>query len=420
MTAYLQTPGQASINFGLGTLNAARPKGLFFVRFRRPASVTSDITQGNDFGFVVKSVDQPKITAKTEELTQYNKKRHVHTGYEVSPITITLVDTLKGTARTLWQSYLKYHYADFNHTESKDWYADQISNTMYGAKTGYGYQVPQGSSEADESARYYFDTIEIIQVYAGTFTKSILVNPRIMSFDPDELDYEQMGPSTFKMQVTYETVIYEELKKISSDSELAELFGQAGLKGYELEVESSFPTVFGGLGAIGQEIGAAFQIGNSVSDILGALGATKLQAGIGGVLNKASSAITFGSLFSSNVEGVVSDIGRVANGQSVSGVLQSLNSLEAHLAGTIASAGQIGRVASINAAEYDAVRSQVAAQGTSAAMQSQIVAGVLSANQITGGGNISSGVLNLSDAALGIINATRPRGSQIGKRRPTI
>jgi hypothetical protein len=423
MTSYLRTPGQSAINYGLGTLNAARPKGLFFVRFRSPMVTPSGESQGNAFGFVVKNIDQPKITAKTEELTQYNKKRVIHTGYDLAPVNITLIDTLAGTARKLWQSYMSYHFGDFRHTDIRDWRSDQINNSMFGDKIGYGYQTPDSNGELGEDGKYYFDSIEIIQVYAATFTKVILVNPRIQSFDPDVLDYEEMGPSTFRMSLIYESVMYQELTQLSSDQELMELFGQPGLEGDLLEVEGLGPTIFGGFGSdVTGAINDAFTVGNALSDIVGIFGGSKAKAGIGGVLSQASSALTFGSLFASNVSRTVADVGSITSGkQTLGSLVNGISRLGTDVSSSIVTGSQLARVTGINATAYDSVRSLVTSRGTSP-MREQIVNGVLTANQINGSSpNITTASgLDLSDEAMGIINASRSASSQIGKRRPLI
>jgi hypothetical protein len=248
MTSYLRSPGQASNNFALGSPSAPRPKGLFFVRFRRGIEDTggsqpTESQRGNDFGFVVKSVDQPKLNIKTEELSQYNKKRQVHTAYEVSPVTITLIDTKEGVARRLWQAYLSHYFGDFRHDpQSNDWSPDQIASEMNNWQTGYGRVLPKDGTS--ESARFFFETIDIFQVYGGVFTKTTLINPRILSFDPDELDYEQMTPSMYRMQVTYETIHFQDSTALSEDTEILHIFGDSTqMGGNPIDYPDSQPAI---------------------------------------------------------------------------------------------------------------------------------------------------------------------------------
>jgi hypothetical protein len=450
MTSYLRTPGQTTSAYGLGTPNAARPRGLFFVRFRKANIQGSDTTnqnrqsenRGNEFGFVVKSLDQPKISIKTEEISQYNKKRQVHTGYDVSPITITLIDTMNGVARVLWQDYLRHHFGDFSHNpDALDWQPDQLTPEMNGGM--YGLVLPETDIEAD---RYFFHTIEIIQVYQAVFTKTILVNPRILSFDPDDLDYEQMTPSSFRMQVTYETVLFEESRSLRNDPELLDLFGHPSLEGNPIDLPNVEPPVsdwvlqeapFGFGDGAGSFVNNAFRLGGiNIPNILGGLvkGGT---TGAGGVLGSLGS-LNFGNMAGVAVERLIGGgrRGNLAseivyagtNNAALAGIVQVAEgrNATANLISTGVSLLQRSNP-SANPVVFDAARALIASktgnkQGAGN-MAARVVKGLLTATAATGvapSGHVqrSGSGMSLSNEGLASVNSKQPARAKIGVRTP--
>jgi hypothetical protein len=440
MVSYLRTPGQASQNFGLGSANAIRPKGLFFVRFRRPEDQREggDAILGNDFGFVVKSLDQPKIAIKTEEVNQYNKKRHIHTSYDVSPITITLFDTMIGTARRLWHDYLRYHFGDFNHSvDSNKWTTDQLLDS--GSDTNFGFQLPPDGSPED--SRYYFHSIDIIQVYGGYFTKAVMVNPRILSFDPDDLDYEQMSPSTFRMQVTSETILFEDMAPLEQDSELLELFGEPGLAGNPIDLpdQAAPPSNWSSQRApFGTGDGAPFVNGGgpiSLPNIFGSiLGGSRV--GSGGVLGSMGD-INFGNLAASAVERLIGGRkGNLAselvyagtNNPALAGIVQMIEGPNSTARVISQGVGMLQRSnPTANPVVYDAARALIASQTGNkqgaASLAGNLARSIVTAGMATGGApgdhvQQSSSGMSLSSASLGLANMARSATAFIGKRTP--
>jgi hypothetical protein len=421
---YLRTPGQSAANYKLGTVSSIRPRGLFFVRFRSAITDSNGVNSGLDFGFNVKSAELPKITAKTEDLTQYNKKRVIHTGYDTSPVTIVLNDTVKGTARKLWQSYLRNTFADFNHSDPSAWNSDTLQSTMLGDNIGFGFVTPDKDGAFGESARYYFETIEIYQVFGGTFTTTTLVNPRIQQFDADTLDYEDMAPMTFRMQLTYEAVLYKELQRLSDNRELYDIFRDT--EGFGGDPYEPIDTGLGFLGGLGSQINDiandVFTVGNAVADVAGFFGGQKAKAGVGGVLQQLSSTLSFGTQVA-GLAGAASASIRNAKSIVKGGVtLKEAGSLlrTATNLGK-ATAGTINR---ISPQTYDSAYSKLTNVKGTPSTKAAVASGVMTATAITGApvsshvSNTSSG-LSLSNEALGAINAQRSTTSFIGKRTKT-
>ncbi len=229
--AIVATPNQSSAVFGVGGAQPNRLKNLFIIRFlRRPSDGGDDWRNG--MSFFVKSIDRPSVQPTLEEMNQYNRKRLVHTGIKYNPINCTLYDTADSAAMCLWTQYAAYYFGDYRQTA--DSYKDDIINeTMLDAASeGYGYTIAKSSTNEPEgiNSQFFFDKIEVFQVWGGEYTLYQLLNPRISNFTPDDLDYEQNAISTISLQIQYEAIYHENGGKpmaISQNEVLNDIFGDA-------------------------------------------------------------------------------------------------------------------------------------------------------------------------------------------------
>ncbi len=231
--ALLASPNQASTVFGVGGAHPIRQKSLFAMRFLRKAGEGGEEWK-NGFSFLVKSIDRPTVQPVVEELNQYNKKRVIHTGVKYSPVTCILYDTADGAAMNMWIQYAQYYIGDYRQDAAS--YADDIiSSKMLGTQgnvntSGYGFGITAPSTSAVDgiNTQFFFDRIDVYQVWGGEYTCFQLLNPRISNFDPDDLDYEQSGPAMITMGLTYEAIFHENGGKpqsISGNTILTEMFG---------------------------------------------------------------------------------------------------------------------------------------------------------------------------------------------------
>lgn len=238
----VRSPRQAATIFGLDGARPPRQKNLFIVKFVKNGDTSGSFTSGasgtwnKDLGFMVKSVDRPSVEPKVEELNQYNKKRLVHTGYKIGQTRLTLYDTADSMAMRMWTEYSQYYFGDFRHSAQAqtDWQFDTVTQQYQDtAGGGFGF-APQSSTNSalnttgDFTVPYFFSTISVYQVFGGNFVQFDLINPKITSFDPDELDYSNSDIATITMGVSAESIQYVngfQPKDINSDSFLQQAFG---------------------------------------------------------------------------------------------------------------------------------------------------------------------------------------------------
>lgn len=214
----------SSNNFGLGNsyLNAVpRPKFMFYVRFMRTTGSaaasenildsrqSSALNWSRGISFVIKSMDRPQIKYDVETLNQYNKKRVVQKKIEYGNVIIRFHDTVDNKAAVLHDDYNKFYYADSRSLSVTNWSNDQTAGRMYPAVGGrWGYN-PQPRQD-NPNLGHYFSHIEIYQVYGGYYNQFNLVNPKIVSWDPDEMTFQEGGLThEIAMHLAYEGIIYQ-------------------------------------------------------------------------------------------------------------------------------------------------------------------------------------------------------------------
>ena len=150
---------------------------------------------------LVKSADLPKFNVETETLNKYNKKEVFQKKITYEPLNIVFHDDGANTVRDFWLAYNQYYYADSNLPQQAytidDTYSPVRLATRYGLDNGnYGRFLQQ---------------VEIYSMADHVYTRYLLVNPMIESFDFDTHDYAE-GAKTMQasMRLIYENVLYAE------------------------------------------------------------------------------------------------------------------------------------------------------------------------------------------------------------------
>lgn len=271
---YLQpTPGNKTIiqthnhaaRLYIDNFFALAPKTgwMFYVVFDiNPAAITDPSWLNNrsqtEAGMLVKSVDLPKFTAKTEVLNQYNRKTVVQTYLSYDPIMIMMHDDMSNITHRLWLNYYKYYFADAA-TAGITQLAGGLGKTVSGAigsafggsglgglvggvlggiagnavsgligdaggaggatggftpgnqysninnlysPTNYGLNSPLVNSP-------FFRSITIYQLNRQLFTSYQLINPLVKGWEHDKLNQtDGRKTAESRMTVNYETVVY--------------------------------------------------------------------------------------------------------------------------------------------------------------------------------------------------------------------
>jgi hypothetical protein len=233
---FVRSPRQATTIYGLDGNSAPRSRSQFYVRFRRTSNGQASSGWQDNLGFMVKSLDRPSVQPQLDEVNQYNKKRWITTGFKLQPMRIVLYDTADSLVMRMWDEYSRWYFGDFNQDDETQFRYDVTTADFLGDDIGFGF-VPRPSaastdgkdSSLDLNSQFFFDAIEVYQVFGGEFTQFDLINPKIGTFDPDELDYSASEPATISMTLNFEAIIYRNggaPTPISSNSDIAAVFDE--------------------------------------------------------------------------------------------------------------------------------------------------------------------------------------------------
>jgi hypothetical protein len=389
-SSLLRTPRQASYTFGLGGPSSPRPKNLFYCTITK---VGIGSAWQNTLGFLVKSVDRPQVAVQVEELNQYNKKRQINTGFKVSPVRMVIYDTKDSLALQFWNEYASQYFGDFRHEQNlSDFGYDVVSNQFLdAANAGFGFApsaVSQSSTDINE--QFFIAEINIYQVYGAEFTKYSLINPKITSFDPEGLSYEDSAMGTIGFAIAYEAVIYANggaPQPISSDNVLSAAFGDYNLYGDTYEFPDGTPVLPptpSPLSGVTTQIYQPYPFAPSVSQSTAQSGSNAT-----GSLSSFGS-YNFGSL-SNNVLNTASDIALIALSNPTLASALNIIGTDLGFSGSslVATNGNpltdpYTQQASLNPAIYDLAAAVVANEVNAGGITDSIIAGIVAASAATG------------------------------------
>lgn len=415
---FVRTPTQAAEVYSLDGQTVARAKNLFYVRFRRPDMAQTGSDWQNNLGFIVKSIDRPSVAPTIEEVNQYNKKRQITTGFKVQPMRMVLYDTVDNIAMRMWDEYARYYYGDFNQEdESSHRYDITTPSKMFDNGSGFGY-VPRPDDSLN--SQFFFDALEVYQVFGGQFTQFDLINPRISQFDPDELDYSINDPATISITITYESIKYRNNGRpsaIASNELMASAFN-GKFHGNGFDIEGVLPRLNKqGEGSLRNSYAAMPEKSYAQTSIRPDNGRSRG----GGALSMFGD-YDFGSLEALNGNAMVQS--------AIRGDVSYLSTSSGRIASALSIGRQLGTSAGVSAGEIDALSGAVYA-GTAGGpyaekyVRQTVLPGVLAsarsnenapADEVKKTGN----GLGLNQKSLGVINAQRPASSQIGFNAGTL
>lgn len=196
-----------------------KPKFLFWVRFfgnfsfaRTENSTGKDQSYARGISFLVKSVDKPSITPKVEELNQYNKKRLIHTGVSLEPVTMKFHDDTNDDAMAFWIDYFQWYFATSRGKYHPDWAYDAVSGP--GSFFGKDWGFAPRQNRISDFENFYLSHVEIYSFFGGRVSQIDLVNPKIIKFDHDNQDYaESQTLGEISLTLDYEGVLYPKLSE---------------------------------------------------------------------------------------------------------------------------------------------------------------------------------------------------------------
>ena len=183
---------------------APKTKYLYHVSFNINSNAIRSLNfkyhHQNEINMLVKTADLPKFTVQTETLNQYNRKKNVQVKIEYQPVVIKFHDDNLGVTRQLWENYYGYYYADPSAARYPMAYNRSAMKGSGFIRTSYG--LDNGSSVP------FFTDITIYQMAKRYWNSYTLINPIIIAWNHDNLDYSSSQPGEQSMTLAYEAVAY--------------------------------------------------------------------------------------------------------------------------------------------------------------------------------------------------------------------
>ena len=151
---------------------------------------------GPDLNVLVKSIDLPKFQITNETANQYNRKRVIQSTMTYQPITIKMHDDNSNTVRKLWESYYKYYFSDTKAAKN-----GLYKKSQWAPMSFYGLE--------NEPVKPFLDFIKVHTFAKRQWVGYKLINPIIISWSHDTMNYASSDVAEHTMTVAYEAVVYD-------------------------------------------------------------------------------------------------------------------------------------------------------------------------------------------------------------------
>lgn len=157
-------------------------------------------TLKEEINLLVKSADLPSYSVSSDVLNQYNRKKVVQYQHKYNDVNILFHDDNMGMINQVWQAYYRYHYADPSVAIAKGAYSKNATKSSSAITSPYGY---------NGRIAPFFNYITIYQMARHEFVSYRLINPIIVSWSGNKIDYALNSPHNFDMKLAYEAVHYD-------------------------------------------------------------------------------------------------------------------------------------------------------------------------------------------------------------------
>jgi hypothetical protein len=257
---------------------APKAKFLYHVYFKINKSTVffKSLTErhGTELGLLVKAVDLPKFSMRTQVLNQYNRKKVVQTGHSLQPISIKFHDDRGHIVNMMWQAYYKYYYAD------------STTGNVPGAfkrNSMQGFNYIKGNHGFDNNSSIpFFDNIVIYQLNKREYNSYTLINPLIQTFNHDSLSTSDQGATGAECNMTigYEAVTYD-----------SGAIKGGVVKGFAQDHYDKLPSPLSAAGGGTSSLFGTGGVLEGAADVIGGIASGKAFSSLDGLINTAATAV---------------------------------------------------------------------------------------------------------------------------------
>lgn len=204
-------------------------KFLFRVEFLFKDGVLEQFGRADwqrNFTFLIKSVDRPKVDFEYEDVNQYNFRTKVLRQIKHRELTMTFIDDVGNNVYEFFRFMMMVH----SPITRRSVYATQsIADAHVAYTTGSGMEFSQGLGDINDFAHRgaigtdignVIQAIKVTQLFLNqtnqldSATKQVsffFINPRMVSFDLDDVNHEVSEPNLFTMQFDYDFMVMSKM-----------------------------------------------------------------------------------------------------------------------------------------------------------------------------------------------------------------
>ncbi len=218
-------------------------KFLFRVEFLFDDKVAAQFGISNtqewkrNFTFLIKSVDRPKVDFEYEEINQYNFRTKVLKAIKHRELTMTFMDDVGNNVYEFFRFMMMVHSPITRRSAN----ASQDIAKAYTAYTGSGMEFTNEFGNVNDFAhrgtvntalgnvikaikvtQFWLNNAEAI-TSAAHQVSFFFINPRVVSFDLDDVNHETSDPNLFTMQFDYDFMVMSKndaLEKLDASKKL--------------------------------------------------------------------------------------------------------------------------------------------------------------------------------------------------------
>jgi len=227
-----------------------------------------------ELGMLVKGVDLPKYSIKTQTVNQYNRKKVVQLSHNFQPMTFRFHDDRSHILNMMWQAYYKYYYADSTTARDLLAYKRNAMDSFSYVRGAHGFD--------NNSTIPFFKRIILYQLNKREFASYTLVNPMIQSFSHDTVNASDQGASGAEcsMTIAFEAVTYD-IGSISGGKVL----------GFAQEHYDKNPSPLTAAGGGTRSLLGTGGVLQGAADVIGAISDGTAFSSVGNIVNTAATAV---------------------------------------------------------------------------------------------------------------------------------
>lgn len=322
-----------------GTSFRPKLKFLFKVEFAFNDEVARQFphlqnARANDFTFMIKTVDRPKVDFEYEdEVNEYNFRTKVLKKIKHRELTMTFMDDVGNRVFDFFRTLMLIYSPITRNGPARDGTND-VPNNLKRQRTGMMFSGLDKTFDAhrgviNAQAGGAIKYIRIKQIFLDPSVKMIeanhmvyydFFNPRLVSFDLDDMSHESSDPNLLTMQFDYDWMEMVKIDKINAP--ITPLF-----PGVSQNAQTAPVDLLSGITGSGSTAGASGGTNNPFTNIISGRATSAAESLTSTIVNRAVQSVAGRGPLGTAIGGALGSVGGLVGSQVNGLVTGSANSL---------------------------------------------------------------------------------------------